>query len=130
MQLLHLPQRLRILPLQRLESRDLLFDSCQFLLRLQSRIHLDDIPILSVLCVSTIESIKSAPAIAALSVPFAPLPAAWPAPASGFSARFIFVFARLIIFARLIGIRLIDRIWKVLCVLHLSNDYAHTAAPA
>ena len=46
-QLLDLPKRFRVLPLQRLQTRDLLFDFFQFLLRLQSRIHLDDVPILS-----------------------------------------------------------------------------------
>ena len=45
-QLLDLAQRFRVLPLQRLQARDLLLDFFQFLLRFQSRIHFDDIPIL------------------------------------------------------------------------------------
>jgi hypothetical protein len=46
-QLLDLAKRFRILPLQCLQSRDLPLDFFEFLLRLQSRIHLDDVPILS-----------------------------------------------------------------------------------
>jgi len=46
-QLLDLAKSFRALPLQSLQSRNLLLDLFQFLLRLQSRIHLDDVPILS-----------------------------------------------------------------------------------
>ena len=46
-QLLDLAECFRVLPIQRLQSRDLSLDFCQFLLRLQSRIHLDDVLILS-----------------------------------------------------------------------------------
>jgi hypothetical protein len=45
-QLLHLAERFRILPLQRLQLRDLFLDFFQFLLCLQSRIHFGDVPIL------------------------------------------------------------------------------------
>ena len=45
MQLLHLPPRLFALPFERLQALDLLLDLLQFLLRFESRIHLDYVSI-------------------------------------------------------------------------------------
>jgi hypothetical protein len=47
MQLLDLARRFCALPFHRLQPRDLLLDFFQFLLRLQSRIHSDAVPMLS-----------------------------------------------------------------------------------
>jgi hypothetical protein len=44
-QLLNLAARLAALPIERLEPRNLLLDLVQFLLRSQSSIHSDDVPI-------------------------------------------------------------------------------------
>ena len=108
----NLAARLRVLPFQRLQTRNLLLDLFQFLLRLQSRIHFDDVPIPSRMMRFHDREHEVGAGNCGVLTRFPPhfCTAVWS------SARFVFA-------------RLIDR---VSVRLHLpgSTDDAHTAAPA